>query len=244
MALKILITNDDGVNARGIKLLAQWAKGLGEVTVVAPKTEQSGKSQGIEFRKSIEIKEVPFIDGVKAYSVDSTPADCIRFGIVGLGKRYDLVLSGLNNGENVGADIVYSGTIGAIYESSRHKIPSIAFSTFSDTQDEACKYFDVAYEFIKQKNLFENTYMLNVNIPANPKGVRVTKQGGNYYSDCFIKVDGENMYATKGKILLDDAPDDLDSDVIAVLSGYLSITPLTISRTDVATFEKHKQPRV
>ncbi len=241
MALKILITNDDGVTAHGIKLLAEWAKQFGEVTVVAPKKEQSGKSQGIEFSKAVEIKEVPFLDGVKAYSVDSTPADCIRFGIVGLGEKYDLVLSGLNNGENFGADIVYSGTIGAIYESSRHKIPSIAFSTFLDSQDEASKYFDKVYEFITQKNLFENTYMLNVNIPAKPKGIRVTRQGGNYYSDSFIKMAGENMYTTKGRIILDDSPDDLDSDIIAVLNGYISITPLAMTRTDVATFEKHKE---
>ena len=241
MALKILITNDDGVTARGIKLLAKWAKQFGEVTVVAPKTEQSAKSQGIEFTKSVEIKEVPFMDGVKAYSVDSTPADCIRFGVFGLNQKYDLVLSGLNNGENVGEDIVYSGTVGAIYESSRYKIPSIAFSTFYDSQDEACKYFDEIYEFIRQKNLFENTYMLNVNIPANPKGIRVTRQGGNYYSDCFIKTAEENMYATKGKIVLSDSPNDLDSDIIAVLNGYISVTPLAMSRTDFVTFEKHKE---
>ena len=241
MSLKILITNDDGINALGIKLLAEWAKQFGEVTIVAPKTEQSGKSQGIEFSKAVEIKEVPFIDGVKAYSVDSTPADCIRFGVVGLNARYDLVLSGLNRGENVGEDIVYSGTIGAVYESSRHKIPSIAFSTFAHLQNESCKYFDSVYEFIKQKNLFENTYLLNVNIPATPKGIRVTRQGGNYYSDTFIKMDGENMYATKGTIMLNDSPDDLDSDVIAVRNGYISITPLMTTRTDFATFEKHRE---
>ena len=241
MALKILITNDDGVTAHGIKLLANWAKKFGEVTVVAPKTEQSGKSQGIEFAKPVEIKEVPFIDGVKAYSVDSTPTDCVRFGIAGLGQKYDLVLSGLNNGENVGEDIVYSGTIGAIYESSRYKIPSIAFSTFYDSQDEACQCFDKVYEFIKEKNLFENTYMLNVNIPANPKGIRVTRQGGNYYSDRFIKTAEENMYVTQGEILLDDSPDDFDSDIIAVLNGYISVTPLAMTRTDLVTFEKHKE---
>lgn len=241
MALKILITNDDGVTAHGIKLLATWAKQFGEVTVVAPKTEQSGKSQGIEFMKAVEIKEIPFIDGVKAYSVNSTPADCVRFGIVGLKQKYDLALSGLNKGENVGADIVYSGTVGAIYESSRHKIPSIAFSTFPDTQDEASKYFDVAYEFIKQKNLFENTYMLNVNIPANPKGIRVTKQGGIYFSDDFIKAEGENMYVQTGEIISAENPNDLDCDTVAIHNGYISVTPLMMTRTDMLTFEKHKK---
>lgn len=241
MALKILITNDDGINARGIRLLAEWAKKLGEVTVVAPKAEQSCKSQGIEISRPVEIREVPFTDGVKAYSVDSTPADCIRFAVVGLDEKYDLVLSGLNRGENVGADIVYSGTVGAVYESARHKIPSIAFSTFSDLQEESCKYFDETYEFIKQRNLFENTYLLNVNIPANPKGIRVTRQGGNYYADKFIKTDGENMYAIKGAIAISDSSDDLDSDIIALRNGYISVTPLRMTRTDEATFEKHKE---
>ena len=241
MALKILITNDDGINAHGIRLLAEWAKQFGEVTVVAPKTEQSGKSQGIEFVKPVEIKEVPFMDGVKAYSVDSTPADCVRFGIVGLGNKYDLALSGLNRGENVGADIVYSGTVGAIYESSRNKIPSIAFSTFANTQDEACKYFDTAYKFIQEKNLFENTYMLNVNIPANPKGVRVTMQGGIYFSDEFVKADGENMYVQTGEIISDECPDDLDRDTVAIHNGYISVTPLMMTRTDMTTFKKHKE---
>ena len=241
MALKILITNDDGINAHGIRLLAEWAKQFGEVTVVAPKTEQSGKSQGIEFVKPVEIKEVPFMDGVKAYSVDSTPADCVRFGIVGLKEKYDLALSGLNRGENVGADIVYSGTVGAIYESSRHKIPSIAFSTFADTQDEACKYFDTAFKFIQEKNLFENTYMLNVNIPANPKGARVTQQGGIYFCDGFIKAEGENMYVQTGEIISDERPDDLDRDTVAIHNGYISVTPLMMTRTDMKTFEKHRE---
>ena len=96
--MKILITNDDGVNTLGIRLLAGWAKKIGEVTVVAPKVEQSAKSHAIEIVKPIEIKKVPFIEGVTAYSLDSTPADCIRFGLLGLNEKFDLVLSGINKG--------------------------------------------------------------------------------------------------------------------------------------------------
>ena len=84
MALKILITNDAGIEAEGIRLLAAWARKLGEVTVVAPKVEQSGKSHAIQFVNPVEIKRVPFVEGVEAYSLDSRPADCIRFGVVGL----------------------------------------------------------------------------------------------------------------------------------------------------------------
>ena len=90
--MRILITNDDGIDTLGIRLLAEWAKKLGEVTVVAPKYEQSAKSHAIELIKPIEIKKVPFMDGVTAYAMDSTPADCVRFGIIGLKQKYDLVL--------------------------------------------------------------------------------------------------------------------------------------------------------
>ena len=100
--MRILITNDDGIFAPGIKLLAEWAKTIGEVTVVAPKVEQSGMSHAIQFVHPIEIKKVDLIDGVEAWQMDSTPADCVRFGIIGLNRQYDLVLSGINRGVNVG----------------------------------------------------------------------------------------------------------------------------------------------
>ena len=130
MALKILITNDDGINNIGIRLLANWAKQYGEVTVIAPKVEQSAKSHAIDIRGAFEIKKVPFMEGVEAYSVDSTPADCVRFGVIGLKQKYDLVLSGINKGVNVGDDIVYSGTCAAVFEAARMGLKGIAFSAF------------------------------------------------------------------------------------------------------------------
>ena len=96
--MRILITNDDGINAPGIRMLAEWAKKLGEVTVVAPKVEQSGMSHAIQFVEPIEIKRVPLMDGVEAWQMDSTPADCVRFGVLGLKREYDLILSGINKG--------------------------------------------------------------------------------------------------------------------------------------------------
>ena len=156
MALKILITNDDGIEAEGIRLLAAWARKLGEVTVVAPKVEQSGKSHAIQFVNPVEIKRVPFVEGVEAYSMDSTPADCIRFGVVGLNRKYDLVLSGMNRGVNLGADIVYSGTVGAIFEAARLGMNALGFSAYPDGQEAAAKYFDEVYDFIVKNNLFDD----------------------------------------------------------------------------------------
>ena len=239
--MKILITNDDGIDTLGIRLLAEWAKKLGDVTVVAPKVEQSGKSQAIEFVQPVEIKKVPFIDGVTAYSMASTPADCVRFGSVGLAQKYDLVLSGINRGVNLGADIVYSGTVGAIFEASRLGSRCIAFSTYPDGQEAAAKYFDKVYDFIVKNNLFEHSPLFNVNIPYEAKGIRITYQGSEYFSDRFKKVEGQDTYLQEGDQIPDVCPDDLNRDTVAMEAGYISVTPLLTTRTDMAAFDSLKK---
>jgi 5'-nucleotidase len=238
--MKILITNDDGVNAPGIRLLTEWAKKLGDVTVVAPKVEQSAKSHAIEIVKKIEIKKVPFMDGVTAYSVDSTPADCVRFGVLGLGEKYDLVLSGVNKGVNVGADIVYSGTIAATFEAARLGVKAIALSAFYDDQENAVKHLDTVYQYIMNNKLFDENPVYNVNIPYQVKGIRITEQGSFYFSDRFIKLDEEDMYIQDGEPIPDDFPDDINRDTVAIVSGYISVTPLNTSRTNMQVFEKWK----
>ena len=110
--MKLLITNDDGIMAPVLPHLVAFAKTVAdEVVVVAPKVEQSGKSHAIDFTRPIEIKEVSLFEGVRAYAMDSTPADCVRFAVLGLGEKFDLVLSGINRGFNLGGDLVYSGTV-------------------------------------------------------------------------------------------------------------------------------------
>ena len=236
--MRILITNDDGINAPGIRLLAEWAKKLGEVTVVAPKVEQSAMSHAIQFVNPIEIKKVPFIDGVEAWSMDSTPADCVRFGIVGLEREYDLVLSGINRGVNVGIDLVYSGTVAAIFEAARLGHRGIAFSTFPHSQEYASAYFDKAYEFITDKDLFEENLIYNVNIPDAVDGIRLTYQGSPYFSDTFAKADGD-MYVQTGEKIEDVCPDDLNRDTVAIHKGYISVTPLISLRTNMDVIRKH-----
>ena len=236
--MRILITNDDGINAPGIRLLAEWAKKLGEVTVVAPKVEQSAMSHAIQFVNPIEIKKVPFIDGVEAWSMDSTPADCVRFGIVGLEREYDLVLSGINRGVNVGIDLVYSGTVAAIFEAARLGHRGIAFSTFPHSQEYASAYFDEAYKFITDKDLFEENLIYNVNIPDAVDGIRLTYQGSPYFSDTFAKADGD-MYVQTGEKIEDVCPDDLNRDTVAIHKGYISVTPLIALRTNMDVIRKH-----
>jgi 5'-nucleotidase len=238
--MRILITNDDGINAPGIRMLAEWAKTLGEVTVVAPKVEQSGMSHAIQFVEPIEIKKVPFMDGVEAWSMDSTPADCIRFGITGLKRKYDLVLSGINHGVNVGADVVYSGTVAAIFEAVRLRHKAIAFSSFFQSQAIAAKHLNQAYQYLIDNNLFEENPIYNINIPNEPIGVKMTYQGSDYFSDDFVKTDGEDMYLQVGEQIADECPEDMNRDTVAVHAGYITVTPLMATRTNMQVFEKYK----
>ena len=237
--MRILITNDDGVFAEGIALLARWAKDKGEVTVVAPKVEQSGKSHAIDFTRPIEIKEVQLMDGVRAFYMDSTPADCIRFAVLGMKEKYDLILSGINRGFNLGKDIVYSGTAGAIFEGGRLGIPGIAFSTEPDTLEGAKKHLDRAFNFIMENKLLEKGLLYNVNLPNSHGEIRITKQGGIYFHDEFRYL-GNDMWEQTGYIVSENEGDScLDTD--SVRDGFVSITPLVNGRTNTAVYEEIKE---
>ena len=237
--MRILITNDDGIFAPGIDALVKWACTLGEVTVVAPKVEQSGKSHSIEFVKPVEIREVSLWDGVRAYSMDSTPADCVRFGIAGLGETYDLVLSGINRGVNLGADLVYSGTVAAIFEAGRLGHRALALSTYPTTLREASAELSRVWQFIEKNELFSKNPLYNVNIPADPKGLRITRQGSPYFSDVFELV-SENMYLQTGCLIPDVSPDDETLDTVMTEKGYITLTPMLTTRTNLSVFEDLK----
>ncbi len=235
--MRTLITNDDGIDALGIRLLARWAGKLGEVTVVAPKVEQSGMSHAIQFVHPIEIKKFPFEGGIEAYSMDSTPADCVRFGVLGLERKYDLILSGINRGVNVGVDLVYSGTVAAIFEAARLDTPGIAFSAFPDSQEAASEYLDTVYSFITDNKLLEENLIYNVNIPDEADSIRVTCQGSQYFSDIFKRL-SPDMYEQVGSRIDDIAPGDLSRDTVAIHNRIISVTPLLATRTNMQVFEK------
>ncbi len=237
--MKILITNDDGIEALGIKLLVEWAKKLGDVTVVAPKVEQSGKSHGIELTHPIEVLDRSDLYGVEAFSVDSTPADCVRFGILGLKRSFDLVLSGINRGANLGKDIVYSGTVGAIFEAVALNHKAIAFSTFPDALNDASKHLGTAYDFIMGNKLLELNPIYNVNIPPIANGVKITRQGASYFADEFVSI-GNNLYSQKGYYTPDSDQSNIELDAVAVNHGLISITPMQNDRTDISTYNTIK----
>ena len=237
MAMNILVTNDDGIYSEGLEILASWAKKLGDVTIVAPKTQQSAKSHSINIHTPFEVKKFDWIKSVECYSVDSTPADCIRFAFAGLHQNFDLVLSGVNKGYNLGEDIAYSGTDGAIFEAAYFKCNAIAFSTDFDTYEGSEPKIDAAYKYIIDNNLFAYNNLYNVNYPtADSNGILFTKQGDAYFKDNFVEV-GPNMYQAQGYSTYQNTQR-LDQDLDAVMNGYTSISPLTVNRTAQEAYEK------
>ena len=233
--MRILITNDDGIQGPGLKALALWARKLGDVTVCAPKFEQSAKSHAIEIHKPFEAKQVDYLPGITAYTVDSTPADCVRFAILGMHQQYDLVLSGINKGLNIGRDIMYSGTVSAIMEAACLDTKAIAFSTDPSSFDTAVSQLDPIYDLICRYDMLALNDLYNINIPLHVKGIQITRQGGPYYSDDFHPI-GDDMHRPVGHSIYVDHHDYcIDTD--ATLHDYISITPLTLERTNLSAFD-------
>lgn len=234
--MKILITNDDSISASQLLPLIRWFQKLGDVTTVVPKYEQSGKSHGIELHKSFRVAEEVLAPGVTVWAVDSTPADCVRFAVLGLQKKFDLVISGVNRGFNIGADIMYSGTVAAVREAGCFGIPAIALSTSPGYYDRAIEHLDRVFDYIHSRELLNVYPLYNVNIPPEPKEILITRQGGPYYSDDFV-VDSEGMCTPMGKCVY--APTgDLTVDTDAVMNGYISIMPLELGMTEMNIFRR------
>ena len=236
--MRILITNDDGLNAAQLPNLIRWAQKLGEVTAFVPKFEQSGKSHSIELHKAFEVKLNHPEPGIDIYTVDSSPADCVRYAILGMHKEFDLVISGINKGFNMGSDMLYSGTLAAATEAVLLGVKAIALSTSPAYYDHAVSHLDQVFDYIREHKLLEIHSAYNINIPPQATEVRITRQGGPYYSDDFIHQGGD-MYLPKGKCVYQDTGD-LEVDSNAVIHGYISIMPLTVDRTDYRILEQLK----
>lgn len=233
--MRLLLTNDDGIDAPGIALLTAFAKTVGEVTVAAPMTEQSAKSQSICLRSSFPVEKTVDPDGTERYAVGSTPADCVRFGLTALGKEFDLVLSGINRGFNLGNDIAYSGTCAAVFEAAERGIPGIAFSA-DPAGFPSPEALSAVWDAVDALRRICAPSCLNVNIPLSPRGLRVTRMGGGYYMDNIIP-DGKGLFRADGSFVYRDKGD-LSLDADAVTAGFVSVTPLTTDRTDRCTWEQ------
>lgn len=236
--MNILITNDDGILAPALPHFARWAQQYGNVTVIAPKVEQSGMSHAICFTRPIEIKAVDIGEGIEAYSLDSTPADCVRYAVTSSGKQFDVVFSGVNRGLNLGKDIVYSGTVGAIFEAARLGLQGFAFSADPSAVVESIAELDGVMAFMQKHRLPEKNRLYNINIPPKANGIRVTRQGGIFFTDVFVHK-GNNMYEQEGEIQPGNGADP-EQDIDAIYNGLISITPLSVTLTDMALFEEMK----
>ncbi len=233
--MNICITNDDGIRGEGLLLLANWARKIGNVTIVAPLSQQSGKSHSIEFHHGFTVEKVSHPSGAEAYTVDSTPADCVRVAMLALKKPFDLLLSGINCGYNLGREIIYSGTVGAALEASVHGVKALALSTGFDSFTAAENHLDDLWQFVQEKRLLEKADVWNINVPEETTGkICITRQGGPFYSDDFFWQEGK-VFAS-GKCVWQPS-DDYSQDTNCVLHGHhISITPLCNDRTDWKAF--------
>lgn len=232
--MKILITNDDSVSASQLLPLIRWCRKLGQVEVYVPKYEQSAKSHGIEIRKSFEVTTAQLAPDCLVHTVDSTPADCVRYALMGAKLRPDLVISGINRGYNAGKDIMYSGTAAAVFEAVAQGVPGIAISTSPGNYDQAIGHLDRIWAFFLDNELLAKHDLYNVNIPPEAGQILITRQGGPYYSDDFVKLEGD-MVLPQGRCVYVPS-DDLSLDTNAITNGYISISPLTINRTDMDVY--------
>ena len=237
--MRILITNDDGVHAAGLLPLIRWFRQLGEVTTVVPLVEQSGKSHGIELKKSFMVHELELEPGIHVYAIESTPADCVRYGVLARGWEFDLVISGINRGYNIGVDSLYSGTVAAAREAALLGIPAIALSTSIGYYERAVEQLDRVFAYIQDNRLMDFHSLYNINIPAEPKGFRITRQGGAYYSDDFQLT--EDGMCTPNGVCVFEPSGDLTLDTDAVVSGYISILPQTVDLTAQQIFKQLKE---
>lgn len=237
--MRILITNDDGIESEGIRALVDWAQKLGEVSVFAPNVEKSGKSVSVELREAFRAEKVDYPGAVEAYAIHSTPADCVRFAVLGLERKYDLVLSGVNKGQNLGHDINYSGTAGAVIEAAMQGIPGIALSTSKKGLATAAANFDKVYNYFIENALLSVCKTWNVNFPTKEVlGIGITRQGGVRFSDRYIP-QGDGTYQPEAYVCY-ELTGNKEIDLDAVNMGYISVTPMTWGRTDVKVFEMLK----
>jgi 5'-nucleotidase len=248
--MKVLLTNDDGINADGLQAMRRAlleVPGV-ELAVIAPDSNRSATARSITTRRPIWVEEVEFGDGTVGYATDGTPVDCVRFATLGLvdGFEADLVVSGINHGSNLGDDITYSGTVAAALEALVLGVPGIAVSQQSRARELDFRLgaqfdFDIAAAFaarlveeLEALPLPAGT-LLNVNVPGrDPDGVEIAKLGKRIYRDTLAledqAEDGRRLYRIYG-----DAPGyhhEEGTDLAAVADGRIAVTPVHFDLTD------------
>ncbi|HEY9870399.1 MAG TPA: 5'/3'-nucleotidase SurE [Candidatus Obscuribacterales bacterium] len=252
--MRILVSNDDGIYARGIRVLAHRLSrdADNEVFVVAPDRERSATGHALTLHKPIRVEEIEYEGAVKgAWWTTGTPSDCVKFAVQGLlDQPPDIVISGINSGPNLGTEILYSGTVSAAMEGAILSIPGIAVSLVG----RHGKHYEVAAEFVARLikvlpwSWLPRRILLNINVPNLPaasiKGVAFTELGLREYKDHYEKrLDprGKTYYWLAGEAVEEGETE--DSDVRAVNNQKISITPVTFNMTDRQTLSQLSQWR-
>jgi 5'-nucleotidase len=237
----ILITNDDGITAPGIRNLVEAVKDLGKITVVAPDKPQSGMGHAITIGHPLRMNKIEMIEGVQCWQTSGTPVDCVKLAVDKiLHRKPDLCLSGINHGANHSINVIYSGTMSAAMEASIESIPSIGFSLLNYSYEadfEAARYYvrKIVSSLLKKK--LDKHLLLNVNIPSIPieliKGVKVCRQAYAKYQEDFKErkdPQGKKYYWLTGAFVNFDKGK--DTDVWALDNNYVSVVPIQFDLTN------------
>jgi len=249
--MRVLLTNDDGIEAEGLQALRRAlleVPGI-ELAVIAPDGNRSAFARMITTRRPLWVQEVPFEDGTTGFATDGTPVDCVRLGKLGLIEAFDaeLVVAGINHGSNLGDDITYSGTVATALEALVLGIPGIAVSQQSNAREMDFRLgsrfgFERAAEFtarvvaeLDEVPLPAGT-LLNINVPAgDPEGVEVTRLGKRIYRD-ELKLDAEDEDGGRRYWIYGADPgfnDEQGTDLAAVHAGRIAVTPVHFDLTDI-----------
>lgn len=236
----ILVTNDDGYQAGGVKALARFACNYGDVMVVAPLHMQSAKSNALTVYDPLRVIPVRETPGLQVFAVNGTPTDCVKIAIdqLAAGRRPSLVLSGINHGFNLGINVLYSGTMGAAFEATIHHLQCVALSFGSYEPDaDFTPCMPIAERVVERVlcNSLPKGVCLNVNIPKVPeiKGMKVTTTSmGMWQKEFERRIDPHNIpyYWTSGTYVPDN-PDDTATDWYWTQRGYATITPCQADQT-------------
>lgn len=237
----ILVTNDDGITAPGIRNLVEAVKDLGHVVVVAPDSPQSGMGHAITIGKPLRLHKVEAIEGVECWQTSGTPVDCVKLARDKvLHRKPDICLSGINHGANHSINVIYSGTMSAAMEAAIEGIPSVGFSLLDYNYDADFKASKNVVSAITKKLLAEKLpehTLLNVNIPKGApeelKGIKICRQANAKWLEEFDEREdprGEKYYWMVGKFVNRD--NDEGTDVQALKEGFASVVPIKFDLTD------------
>ncbi|MBN1475509.1 5'/3'-nucleotidase SurE [Candidatus Sumerlaeota bacterium] len=248
--MHFLLTNDDGIHAPGMAALIEAVAPLADLTIVAPLNERSAISHAIAVFRPLLLEPQPHrVPGGRAWALDANPADCVKYALTSVlvDQPPDLVISGINRGQNAGTNILYSGTVAGAMEGALNGVPSIAISISALFREEAD--FSGAQEFIARvapqvaEQGLPPWVMLNINVPSLPperiQGARWARQGEARYTDLFEILpednpregidDGQRMVSNTGADLISSEGEDTDDRLLA--HGFIALTPLTCDRT-------------